>query len=98
MTCIWNPDSIKATSVCKRIRWIILNGMILLRNWRCTIGVVYGGYSIKEQQVIYTEINQAIEAFTDPVLLMGDYNQILNVLKRRGQVNENNGMVNSVLG
>lgn len=94
LICVWNPDFFEATNTLKESRWIILEGKLVLFNWKCTIGVIYGGYTVKEQQLIYNEINTALAATTEPILFMGDFNQVLDIFERRGQTLESVGTIN----
>lgn len=60
--------------------------------WNCSIGVVYGGYTIPEQENIYREISSFIESFNHPPLFLGYFNQILHVDERIEHTNITRGM------
>lgn len=58
-----------------------------------TIVLVYGGNDDNHRDTIYNEICIELAAYSHPVLLMGDFNEILNVSERKGQHRITRGMV-----
>lgn len=75
-------------------RWILVIGKLTLYDWMRVIGVVYGDYTNQEQLSVYNEIDAALALNSFPVLLLGDFNQILNPNERRCQVGITTGMQN----
>lgn len=56
------------------------------------LALIYGGHSAEEQGQIYAEISQAKTELTTPLMLIEDFNQVLQVSERRGMAYENQGM------
>lgn len=54
--------------------------------------IMYGGYSEVDRQLIYSEISNALTSFSSPMMLMGDFNEILEINERKGQSNVTRGM------
>lgn len=89
---MWNPEFF--TSINHHIggRWIIIEGIMKEYDWRCSIAIIYGGHSADEQIQIYSEFNHTKTELTSPMMLMGDFNQILQISERREMVHETQGM------
>lgn len=62
--------------------------------WSCAIGVVYGGYSTENQTLLYSVLSSTMAEISVPIMLFGDYNQILNMCERKNQSYETTGLRN----
>lgn len=89
---VWDNDRFSARDRIQSSRWIIVVGNLKPFEWEYAVGVIYGEHSIDYQSVVYEEINQALESINVPFLLTGDFNQILHVEDRKGQLKETGGM------
>lgn len=89
---MWNPDFHEVTEAFQGLKWILVIGKLLLYDWDCIIRVVYGGYSVEQQVEIYNEVSVILSRIQKPTMLMGDYNQILEVSERRSQLVDTIGM------
>lgn len=70
-------------------RWLVLIGSILKLGWSYGIGVIYGAYTVEDLNSMYNELSEVFQNVSVPILIMGDFNQILSVEVRRGQTIEN---------
>lgn len=56
--------------------------------------MIYGGYTVEEKQAIYFELNATSNSINVPILLIRDFNQILDVTEIYGQAVKSLGMRN----
>lgn len=92
LVLIWDPEVFMLESNFRGIRWIILVGNLTKFDWKCAIGLVYGSYIVEEQVIIQNEINNVITSLDCPIMLMGDFNQVLSPRERKGQTIEKEGL------
>lgn len=85
---MWCPENFQIISSLKEDRWIILIGKILQSESLCTIILVYGRNSKQQRLEIYRELSSGLQSVTHPVMIIGDFNEILCVIKRKGQDKE----------
>lgn len=53
--------------------------------WNGCIGAIYGSYDEEERRLMFRELTEAIELIEDRWLLLGDFNEVLNIENIRGQ-------------
>lgn len=61
-----------------------MTGKLVFNNSLCTILLVYGGVNENHRETIYSEIKCSLQNLTNPILLLGDFNEILEVNERKG--------------
>lgn len=93
---MWNPSYFHSHSCIKGNRWIVVIGNIIPLQWRCAIGLIYDEYSTENQNLMYSELSSAMTEISDPIMLFGDYNQILYINERKNQSIETTGMRNFI--
>lgn len=54
-------------------------------NWRCNIAVVYGGSKWSERLEIYEQLLHWRRGYESPMLIMGNFNEVLRVSERAFQ-------------
>lgn len=89
---LWNPEFFSLDNSLLGNRWIIIEGLIKPFDWRCSIVVVYGGYTLEQQTHIYSDISQIKNSLTSPIIILCYFNQILQISERKGKTWENQGM------
>lgn len=82
---VWNREVFEMKSCHKGCRWTIVEGMIKEEKWECSIGVLYGGNARSDRKEIYEELLQIKSQMTRPLLIMGDFNEVVNIEERKGQ-------------
>lgn len=82
---LWNKDVLRVSNFYKGQRWVILEGCIAQEDWCYSVGLIYGSCDSQESQNMYIEITTAIQKLVHPLLLLGDYNEIVSLGKRRGK-------------
>ena len=81
LLCVWDKDFFVQNEVTIGDRWICIKGFIQEIDISCTIGLMYGPHSIYERRKVWGELKEVKERFGVPLLLMGDFNEILKVGK-----------------
>lgn len=89
---IWNPSAFICSSSYLGERWILLNGTIVKNQWNCLIVLIYGGNTIELRTQQYEDILRTRGESTLPLLIMGDFNEVLHISERKGQARESSGM------
>lgn len=82
---IWNPDMFHCSSSFQGNRWILLHGQIIPSQWEFSVAVLYRGHIIGDRDIIYNKVMNARQGLSSPLLIMGDFNEDLNIDERRGQ-------------
>lgn len=67
-------------------RWIIAISKLTSCNWDCPVDLVYGGHTVANQTMIFNELSAIIQTLHYPLLLLGDFNQIVNINERKYQL------------
>ena len=65
-------------------RWILLEGLINRQNFECCVGVIYGKNDRVGRHSLFEEIKHKVVAINKPILLMEDFNVVLNAGERIG--------------
>ena len=80
----WDKNTFSVSNKHSRNRWILLKGFIKSHNLQCCVGVIYGQNDRVQRQALFEEIRHKVEAINIPILLMGDFNVVLNAGERIG--------------
>lgn len=93
LVIIWNDEAFKVSNRYKGTTWIILEGVLIRENWEGCIGLVYPSYDEGERTLMYEEITNSLQSLNRPCMLMGDFNEVVNIENRRGQTRITNSMI-----
>ena len=80
----WDTKSFTVSNKYSGNRWILLEGRINRHNYECCVGVIYGQNDRIGRHFLFEEIKQKVVAINKPILLMGDFNVVLNNGERIG--------------
>lgn len=82
---MWDKDSFGVKAKNEGTRWSILIGTFVQQNWCGGIGLVYISCDELDRRDIYLKINSVIQSLDCPYIVLGDFNEILNLKQKRGQ-------------
>ena len=80
----WDTKTFNVTNKYSGTRWILLEGTINRHNFECCVGVIYGQNDRVGRLLLFEEIKTKAVAINKPMLLMGDFNVVLNAGERSG--------------
>lgn len=66
-------------------RWLIIEVCIVHEDCIGCIGLVYGSYDEFERMNMYSELPRVVQNLEKPCIIMGDYNEIIEIGDMRGQ-------------
>lgn len=89
---IWCTNFFLKSKVHIGHRWIALEGTIKEANWQCCLCLVYGSCCPLERKNMFDELTALKQQIPCPMLICGDFNEILNPEDRRGQNRVTSGM------
>ncbi|XP_074278036.1 uncharacterized protein LOC141601639 [Silene latifolia] len=91
---MWDADSLKnASGVCGE-RWILVCGMFGEKKIPCSIILVYGPCNVDGRRKVLEELFNMRRLFINPVLVFGDFNEVLQPGERLNHDDRSVGMVN----
>jgi len=64
--------------------WISATGILQQNNFRCHIFIVYAPNDRNERLEVWNQLRELRTTSSDPWLLMGDFNKVLQPQERRG--------------
>ena len=92
LLCIWDKEFLAKSDILMGDRWICIKGYVKEVDMWCAIGLVYGPHTISERRIVWQELKVVREKFEVPLLLMGDFNEILKVGERLGNTSVTRSM------
>jgi reverse transcriptase-like protein/endonuclease/exonuclease/phosphatase family protein len=85
LLAIWNPNMFSVSHRIIGDRWIILEGCLLDGNFNCCVGITYGPNNREGRNSMYESLKEVLGSIGKPILLLGDFNEILHPQERQGQ-------------
>ncbi|KAF2310861.1 hypothetical protein GH714_017766 [Hevea brasiliensis] len=79
---IWNKDSVMVSEVRVFNNWILLNEQFRKCEFQSLVGLIYAPCEVGQQESFWQHVAQTPEATNSPILLMGDFNQVLSSRER----------------
>ena len=67
-------------------RWVLIEGCINKYNFECCVGVIYGHNDRLRRLAMFDELKEKAGNINKPILVMGDFNVILQLGERTGAV------------
>lgn len=92
LLAIWDPTVFCAAQSYVGDRWIVLEGVMVKVNYNCCIGFVYGPCDIEGRSIFFESIRCLLQNINKPLLVMGDFNEVLKPSERLGQIRYDRGM------
>lgn len=80
LVTVWDTNVLNVVNMHTGDKWIILDGIIVSTNFACCICVLYGPHDRLDRLVMFEEIKNMISLINKPVIMLGDFNVILNLL------------------
>ena len=80
----WTQEAFEVATVVKMQRWICLNGAFLKDQFHCVVSIVYAPNDSSRRQLLWDQLRALKTSFSEPLLLMGDLNEVLHPSERRG--------------
>lgn len=81
---VWDTGVLNVENMYTGDRWIILEGIVVSSNFACCICVLYGPHERLDRLVMFEEIKNVLSSINKPVIMLGDFNVILNSAERVG--------------
>lgn len=82
---IWSTNDFEMTTCHKGGGWIVMEGKLIKQASECTVDFIYRGSDRQSKLQVYKEIKEVKEILRKPLLLVGDFNEILHPNGRKGQ-------------
>lgn len=82
---IWDQTMFRISQKHIGDRWVILEGCMSNGNFNCCVGIVYGANNREGRSRMYDTLKDILSSIGQPVLLLGDFNEIIHPGERVGQ-------------
>ena len=73
-------------------RWVCVFGKFLKKNFACAVCVVYAPNSQRDRLELWNTLREFRQQLTSPLLLMGDFNEVVLIEERRNASQLTTGM------
>lgn len=73
-------------------------GVYCSGRWFGSLGLIYGSCNPEDRRIMYDEITEDVRSLSYPLMLLGDYNEILSLEERQEQSRVTNFMHETVEG
>lgn len=80
----WNPDLFKVSKVLESMQMIVFTATNLANNFIFTLAMIYNTNNLSERYMLWEEIKSLSIDFVSPIVLLGDFNNVLYSYKRIG--------------
>lgn len=81
---IWDANMFNVTNKFIGERWIILEVTLVSIGFDCCVGVIYGPNNSIDRVSFFEDLKSLLVTINRPILLLGDFNVILNPWERIG--------------
>lgn len=82
---IWDPTLFCASQRYISDRWIVLEGCVVKSNFNCCVGILYGPNDRSGRRQMFESLHVLFQSINKPILLLGDFNEVLHPSERIGQ-------------
>lgn len=89
---IWDPENFSVSQRFTNERWIILEGCLKEVSFNCCVGIVYGPNDREGRRLMYESLKQLVQSINKPLVLLGDFNEVLHPSERLGQFRYDSSM------
>jgi len=80
----WTQEAFKVATVVKMQRWLCLTGEFLKDQLHCVVCLVYAPNDSSGRPLLWDQLRALKASFSEPLLLMEDFNEVLHPSERRG--------------
>lgn len=80
--CVWNKNVVKVICKAKFQYWILLHCCFSSLNFNTFIAMVYAPCAEADKKCLWKSIAYELVHLVDPILLIGDFNQVLHSSER----------------
>jgi len=88
----WHQDSFTLINCIANQRWICVIGEFTRSQFKCAICVMYAPNGQSERLQVWNQIQSLHSVIEEPMVLMGDFNEVLSLHERRGATELSQGM------
>ncbi|XP_072087381.1 uncharacterized protein [Arachis hypogaea] len=81
---MWDDMMFQTSHCYKGERWLCIEGVLTKNNFYCAFCLVYGAHGREEKRMVCEELSYIAGLCQVPLCLLGDFNEILQVEKRKG--------------
>lgn len=92
LIAIWDNTCFSVAQKYMGDRWIILEGLIVKNNFSCCVGIIYGSNEIAGRNIMYENLKNLLQSINKPIVLMGDFNEVLHSWERNGDPQNTSSM------
>lgn len=85
LIAVWDPSVLQVSQRYLSERWIVLEGTMVKNNFDCCVGIVYGPCDRDGRFQMFESLKTLFQSINKPILLMGDFNEVLKPSERVGQ-------------
>jgi len=79
----WNKEAFKGASSLVTQRWICIFGQFVPKAFTCAVCVVYAPNDQRDRREVWQKLRELKQHLTIPMLLMGDFNEVVSPAERR---------------
>lgn len=90
LLCIWNPDAFQMLDCCCNQNFIILSSIRF--SFDCVIVNIYASNDSTNMRKVWGILTRLKPLYDKPWCLVGDFNEIMNISKRKGCYKRDRGM------
>jgi len=88
----WLQDSFSLTNCIANQRWICVIGEFIKHQFKCAVCVLYAPNGQSERMHVWNQIRLLKLRIEVPLMIMGDFNEVLSIHERRGASELSQGM------